>query len=64
MSTLPVWGGGSSVWNMSALLGVRLQPSSFTLLSLCCSGCLTQEKIVASCAKNFIIIADYRFVDL
>lgn len=26
------------------------------------SGCLTQEKIVAGCAKHFIVIADYRFV--
>ena len=25
-------------------------------------GCLTQEKIVASCAKDFVIIADERFV--
>lgn len=24
-------------------------------------GCLVQEKIVASCAKNFIVIADERF---
>lgn len=25
-------------------------------------GCLTQEKIVAGCAKHFIVIADYRYV--
>ncbi len=25
-------------------------------------GCLTQEKIVASCAKKFVVVADYRFV--
>lgn len=24
------------------------------------SGCLTQEKIVAGCAKHFVVIADYR----
>lgn len=24
-------------------------------------GCLTQEKIVASCSKNLIIIADHRY---
>ncbi|KAG7235786.1 hypothetical protein INR49_002173 [Caranx melampygus] len=24
-------------------------------------GCLTQEKIVAGCAKHFVVIADYRF---
>jgi ribose 5-phosphate isomerase len=24
-------------------------------------GCLTQEKILASCAEEFIVIADYRF---
>lgn len=34
--------------------------SSFSLLLSCCSGCLTQEKIVAGCAKRFIVIADYR----
>ncbi len=28
------------------------------------SGCLTQEKIVAGCAKHFIVIADYRYVDV
>ena len=27
-------------------------------------GCLTQEKIVASCAKKFAIVADYRYVVL
>ncbi len=32
------------------------------VLSLSHSGCLTQEKIVAGCAKHFIVIADYRFV--
>lgn len=26
------------------------------------SGCLTQEKIVAGCAKHFVVIADYRSV--
>jgi len=24
-------------------------------------GCLTQEKILASCAEQFIVIADYRY---
>lgn len=27
-------------------------------------GCLTQEKIVASCAKRFVVIADYTYVSL
>ena len=26
-------------------------------------GCLTQEKIVASCAKQFVIIADDRYIN-
>lgn len=37
--------------------------SSVTLPALRRSGCLTQEKIVAGCAKHFIVIADYRFSD-
>lgn len=25
-------------------------------------GCLTQEKVIASCAKEFIVVADYRYL--
>lgn len=34
--------------------------SPLTSVSLSRRGCLTQEKIVAGCAKHFVVIADYR----
>lgn len=37
---------------------------SFILFFFFTSGCLTQEKIVAGCAKHFVVIADYRCVSV
>lgn len=35
---------------------LSLSPSSLTYSR----GCQTQEKVVAACAKTFVVIADYR----
>ena len=34
-----------------------------TVVLMSSRGCLTQEKIVASCAKQFVIIADDRYMN-
>lgn len=41
------------------LKSFSLLPSSLAFPNV--RGCLTQEKIVAGCAKHFIVIADYRY---